>query len=84
MNDQSLVRAGIVGAGIAALCCATPVLAIGLGAVGLSALTGCIDYVLLPALALCIGLVGYGLYGRRENSAACCETGLAGKITMRA
>jgi mercuric ion transport protein len=69
MNEQTLVRTGIVGAVIAAVCCATPVLVIALGAVGLSALTGYLDYVLLPALALCIGLIGYGLYRRRRTGA---------------
>jgi mercuric ion transport protein len=73
MNDATLIKTGTVGAVVAAICCATPVLVIALGAVGLSALTGYLDYVLLPALALCIGLVGYGLY-RQRQSAACCET----------
>lgn len=58
---------------VAAICCATPVLVLALGAVGLSALTGYLDYVLLPILALCIGVLGYGLYQRRQNAAACCE-----------
>jgi len=65
MNNQTLVKTGIIGAVIAAVCCATPVLVILLGAVGLTALTGYLDYVLLPALALCIGLIGYGLYRQR-------------------
>ena len=52
---------GIIGAGIAALCCATPVLVILLGVIGFSALTGYIDYVALPALAGFIGMIGYGL-----------------------
>jgi mercuric ion transport protein len=72
MNDTTLIKSGAAGAVVAAVCCATPVLAIALGAIGLSALTGYLDYVLLPALALCLGLVGYGLY-RQRQSAACCE-----------
>ncbi len=70
MNEQTLVRTGIVGAIIAAVCCATPVLVIALGAVGLSALTGYLDYVLFPALAICLGMIGYGLYLRRQRRAA--------------
>ena len=66
MNDQTLLKTGIIGAVIAAVCCATPLLVILLGAVGLSALTGYLDYVLLPALALCIALIGYGLYRQRQ------------------
>lgn len=68
MNDTTLIKTGAIGAVVAALCCATPVLVIALGAVGLSALTGYIDYVLLPILALCIGLVGYGLHKRRREA----------------
>jgi len=70
MNDQTLIKTGIIGAVVAAVCCATPVLVILLGAVGLSALTGYLDYVLLPALALCIGVIGYGLYRRRQTQTA--------------
>ena len=40
MNDSALITTGIVGAVIAAICCATPILVIALGTVGLSALTG--------------------------------------------
>jgi len=70
MNNESLVKTGIIGASVAAVCCATPVLVILLGAVGLSALTGYLDYVPLPALALCIGLIGFGLYRRRRSRTA--------------
>lgn len=73
MNDATLIKTGAIGAVVAAICCATPVLVITLGAVGLSALTGYLDAVLLPILALCIGVLGYGLYKRRQNAAACCE-----------
>jgi Membrane transport protein MerF len=46
-----LLRVGIVGAAITALCCFTPVLVVLLGALGLATLTGYLDYVLFPALA---------------------------------
>lgn len=69
MNGQTLIKTGIIGAVVAAVCCATPVLVILLGVVGLSALTGYLDYVLLPALALCIGLIGYGFYKQRQRPA---------------
>ena len=62
MKDATLIRTGAVGAVIAAVCCATPVLVIALGAVGLAAVAAYLDYVLLPALAVCLGLIGYGLY----------------------
>jgi mercuric ion transport protein len=71
MKDATLIRTGVVGAAIAAVCCATPVLAIVLGAVGLAAVVAYLDYVLLPALAICVGLISYGLYLRRQAAAGC-------------
>lgn len=83
MNDQRLIRTGAIGAVIATVCCATPVLVIGLGAIGLSALTGYLDYVLLPALAVSIGLIGYGLHRRRKKAAVCCESDFVSKTIKR-
>jgi mercuric ion transport protein len=60
-----LLRIGIVGTAIVALCCFTPVLVLLLGAVGLAALTGYLDYVLFPALAFFIGLTIYAAYRRQ-------------------
>ena len=60
-----LLSVGIVGTAIAALCCFTPLLAVLLGAVGLAALTGYLDYVLFPALAFFIGLTVYAVYAKR-------------------
>jgi mercuric ion transport protein len=62
MNDRALLGTGIIGGIVAALCCATPVLAIVLGAVGLSAWLAWADYVLLPLLVLCLGLTAYALW----------------------
>lgn len=71
MKDRTLIRTGVVGAVIAAICCFTPVLVIGLGVVGLSAWLAWLDYVLLPALVLSIGLIGYGIW-RQRRAADCC------------
>ncbi|CAM5591320.1 Mercuric ion transport protein OS=Sphingobium scionense OX=1404341 GN=GGQ90_004468 PE=4 SV=1 [Sphingobium scionense] len=62
---------------MAALCCATPILGIALGAIGLSALATKVDYVLIPVLVASLGLVGIGLYRRKVSTPAvidCCET----------
>ena len=75
MSDSALIKTG-VGAVVAAICCATPILVIALSAVGLSALTGYLDYVLLPVLALCIGIIAFGVYKRRQGAA-----GLINKTT---
>ncbi len=61
MNSRALLGAGIAGSVVAAVCCFTPVLVIGLGAVGLTAWLAWADMVLLPALAIFIGLAAYGL-----------------------
>ena len=60
MRDRSLITAG-VGAVVAAVCCATPLLAILFGAVGFTAWLAKADYVLVPALILCAALIGFGL-----------------------
>ncbi len=70
MNDRKLLRTGIIGTVIAAICCFTPVLVILLGAVGLSAWLGWLDYVLFPALAIFLGLTGYAFYRLKRKPAA--------------
>ncbi len=68
MNERSLLRAGVVGTLVAALCCFTPLLVILLGTVGLSALVGYLDYVLLPALVVFAGITVYALTRRRRRA----------------
>jgi len=67
MNDKNLLRFGIAGTVIAALCCFTPILVVLLGAVGLSAALGWLDYVLLPSLAFFVGLTIYAVYRRQKR-----------------
>jgi mercuric ion transport protein len=62
MKHDQLLKTGVIGSLIAALCCATPVLAVLLGAVGLGWLIGSMDDVVLPVLVLCLGLIGYALW----------------------
>jgi mercuric ion transport protein len=65
MGDRALITTGIVGAVLAAVCCATPLLAVLFGAVGLTAGLAKADYVVIPALILCLGLIAFGLYRAR-------------------
>ncbi len=65
MKEKSLLRTGLVGSAVAALCCFTPILVVLLGTVGLSAWLGWLDYVLFPALAGFLGLTAYALVRRR-------------------
>ena len=67
-SERHLLITGIVGTVIAALCCFTPVLAVLFGIVGLSALLGWLDVVLLPALAFFIGLTIYAVWRRQRNT----------------
>ncbi|MDX1489608.1 MAG: mercury resistance system transport protein MerF [Acidiferrobacterales bacterium] len=70
MAHQALLRIGIAGTVIAAVCCFTPALAILLGAVGLSAALAWADYVLFPALVFFIGIALYALMRRHGKPAA--------------
>ena len=74
MNEKKLLGVGVTGTVIAALCCFTPVLVVVLGAVGLSAALGWLDYVLLPALAFFIGLTIYAVYRWRKGQAQISES----------
>ena len=73
MKNRTLLTTGITGTSVAALCCFTPVLVILLGGVGLAALVGWLDYVLIPALVFFIGLTLYAVSQRNKNE--CKENG---------
>ncbi|MCH7889497.1 MAG: mercury resistance system transport protein MerF [Proteobacteria bacterium] len=64
MNDRKLLRTGIIGSVIAAICCFTPALVVLVGLAGLSAIVGWLDYGLFPILFASMGLVAYSLYLR--------------------
>ncbi|MCY0147757.1 mercury resistance system transport protein MerF [Hoeflea sp. G2-23] len=67
MSDKGLLRLGIFGTVLAALCCFTPVLVILFGILGLASVVGYLDLVLLPVLAGFILLTIYALW--RRNAA---------------
>ena len=67
MNDRTLLRTGIIGTVIVAICCFTPVLVILFGVVGLSAAVGYLDLVLFPALAIFLAITGYALWRRSRR-----------------
>ena len=71
-SNNRLLKVGIIGTFIAALCCFTPLLVVLLGVVGLSALTGYLDYVLLPALCIFILILIYALVQKLRGSQECC------------
>ncbi|PCI37667.1 MAG: hypothetical protein COB46_13145 [Rhodospirillaceae bacterium] len=74
MKDKTVLKTGLIGTGIAAVCCFTPALVIVLGVAGLSASLAWLDWVLLPSMAIFMGIAGYGLYLRKKPHT--CKTDL--------
>lgn len=70
-NPNKLLQLGVIGTVLVAVCCFTPLLVILLSTLGLAALTGYLDYVLLPALVFFLGLTGYALWRRKKQSDGC-------------
>jgi mercuric ion transport protein len=60
-----VLRMGIIGSIITAICCFTPILIVIFTAIGLAAIVGYLDYVLFPLLAIFLGMIGYGIYKRQ-------------------
>lgn len=67
MDDRTILKTGIIGSVVAAICCFTPALVVLVSAVGLSAIIGWLDYVLFPALAAFLALTAYGFYLRQRR-----------------
>jgi mercuric ion transport protein len=72
MNDRKLLRGGVIGSVIAAICCFTPFLVVVFAALGISAWMGWwLDYFLLfPALAFFLGMTAYAIYRLKRNTGA--------------
>ena len=66
MNNDKLLRYGVIGTVVVAVCCFTPILVVLLGVIGLSTLVGWLDYVLFPALGFFIGITIYAFWKRRS------------------
>ena len=64
MSGKSSLKASIISTVVAALCCFTPILVIGMGAAGLSAWVGGIDYVVFPIMFVSMGFAANALYVR--------------------
>jgi len=68
MKTSTLLKTGIIGMAISALCCFTPVLVILFGAVGLAAWVGHLDAVLIPSLVAFTLLTVYA-FMRKDREA---------------
>ena len=68
MTDENMLKTGLIGCGVAAICCFTPALVLFLGAVGLSALVGWwLDLLLFPALAGFLFMTGLAIFRLRKQ-----------------
>lgn len=74
MKDHALITVVAVGAVIAAICCATALVAVALGAFELTAWLAKADYAVIPALLAGLGLVASGLSRRRTTTDCCAPT----------
>lgn len=63
MQRKSLLKLGITGTVVTAICCFTPALVVLLGAVGLSAWLAWLDSVLIPLLVVFIAITAFALMG---------------------
>jgi mercuric ion transport protein len=73
-----LLWTGLIGSVVVALCCLTPPLVTLLGVMGLAALTGYLDYVLIPALGMLLGITVVALYRRQRTAGRHCCTAQSG------
>jgi len=73
MKKSTLLKTGIIGTIVVALCCFTPVLVILFGAIGLAAWVGHLDAVLMPSLVFFLALTAYAFL--KKDKGECCEMG---------
>ncbi len=67
MKTDRWFKTGLWGSIVTAICCATPILSLVLGIIGLAAFTRYLDYVLLPLLGLFVILIFYGWLKHKRN-----------------
>ena len=68
MEGNKYFKTGLWGSIIAAICCFSPALVVGLGLIGLAALTPYLDYVLFPVLGVFLILTFYGWLKQKKSS----------------
>lgn len=75
-TDSNMLRTGLVGSIVAALCCFTPLLVMIVAGAGLSAIIGYLDYALFPLLFASLGVVAQALWLRAGKPGRSPKTGL--------
>lgn len=71
MNDKTMLRRGLIGSVITAICCFTPLLVVVVAGVGLSAIVGWLDYALFPLLFTSLGVVAHALWLQAGKPGRC-------------
>lgn len=75
MRKNKWFIGSIIGFFVTLVCCATPILVVLLGLFGLGALSGYLDYVLIPLLMIFL-ILAFGTYQKRkqpQNNNDCCS-----------
>lgn len=67
-RPEHLLKIGIIGTIVAAICCFTPVLVLLLSAIGFAAIIPALDFILLPLLGLFLALTCYAVIRKRKPS----------------
>ena len=66
MRNATLLKIGVAGSLLTALCCFTPVLVLLLGGLGLGAAAGALDLILIPLLLVFLALTLVAWLRRRR------------------
>ena len=66
MQNIKLLKAGITGSIVTAICCFTPFLVFVFGLAGLSSVVADLDVVLFPLLAIFLGITIFALWKRSK------------------
>lgn len=68
MQDRALLKLGLTGTIVTAICCFTPTLAWLLALAGLAAWLSWLDYVLVPLLVIFLGITAYAVVRARRRA----------------
>lgn len=80
MNEDKLLRRGLIGSVIAAICCFTPLLVVVVAGAGLSALVGWLDYALFPMLFASLGVVAHAMWLQAGQPGRCPRNLIVGLV----
>jgi len=82
MNEDKLLRRGLVGSVIAAICCFTPLLVVVVAGAGLSAIVGWLDYALFPMLFASLGVVAHAMWLQAGQPGRCPKNLIVGLVVV--